>query len=281
MSTDEAIINSTFNNARYFLIFISIQIIYTRLFTFFIDATLKCVERHLLMVIGMRKILTVALVLAFILGTISGYLFPLISRPSKSSNNMNVDTGIMVPALVINVYDKKGKLMKSYVKVGDLPTKNFLKWIMHSLWYSTTVQQVFNGTWTAEDGTTGDPSTAVHGAYYTTVAGKSTIALKIALGNGTTTPTIDDYALANKLVEIPVLWYAFDANSTHMWIEVKATYTATSPINITEVGLFGYMQKAISTNQYWIMLFRDVFSQITLDTDQSIEIRYYVYVRYG
>jgi len=203
----------------------------------------------------------------------------------ESSNNIvnpNLRTGVIVPALQINVYNNDGTLIKSYRKVGDLPTKNFLKWLMHTWWYDNDAVQIINGTWTAEDGTTGTPGdNYYHGAAGTTVAGVDGISLKVVLGNGTTPPTIDDYSLESKLVEAPVTWYKFDANSTHMWIEVKATYTATSPINITEVGLAGYMSNGYGTSRKWSLFFRDVISQISLDVDQTLEIRYYVYVRYG
>jgi len=223
-----------------------------------------------------------AIVLAFALGTTLGLLAPLQSRRAAPALEPGINTGVVVPALVVNVYGEDGSLIYTYAKVGDLPTKNFLKWLMHTWWHSTASIQIYNLTWTAEDGSTGTPyNGATHAGLGTTVAGVSNICLKVALGNGTTSPTIDDYALENKLVEAPVTWYAFDANSTHMWIEVKATYTATSPINITEIGLLGRMSESIGTDDKWFLLFRDVVPQISLDVDQTLEVRYYVYVRYG
>jgi len=231
----------------------------------------------------MKRIVAVAL--AFVLGITLGLLLPLSPRSStQSSNNIassKFRTGVIVPALQIKVYDSDGTLIKSYTKVGDLPTVNFLKWLMYSWWSDRTSIQITNVTWTSEDGYTGQPANGIHGADAEMVAGVSDISLKVVLGNGTTPPTINDNALENKLDEAPVTWYYFDANSTHMWIEVKATYTATSPINITEVGLAGFMNYGYSSTHKWYLLFRDVISQISLDVDQTLEIRYYVYVRYG
>lgn len=229
----------------------------------------------------MKKI--AAIVMAFALGAALGMLGSLSRTPHRASVSFNkIQTGIVVPVLTINVYDKSGALIYTYTKVGDLPTKNFLKWLMNTWWYSSSSIQLTNQSWTAEDGTSGSPGSGnYHAGAQATVAGVSSISLKVALGNGTATPTIDDYALENKLDEAPVTWYCFDANSTHMWIEVKATYTATSPINITEIGLLGYMNYGITTSTKWFLLFRDVVSQITLDTDQTLEVRYYIYVRYG
>ncbi len=234
--------------------------------------------------VDMKRILF-GIASAFIIGIMLGLLHPLPIQPQKhhiSLRNRQPETGVIVPALAIKVYDDQGNLKYAYAKVGDLPTKNFLKWLMHTWWYSSTSIQIYNATWTSEDGASGSPATGyTHGGGSATVAGVSGITLKVALGNGTTTPTIDDYALESKLVEVPVTWYAFDANSTHMWIEVKATYTATSPINITEIGLLGIMYDAIGTTNKWMLLFRDVVPQISLDVDQTLEVRYYVYVRYG
>ncbi len=227
-----------------------------------------------------------ALALAFVLGITLGLLTPLqLNKEQKiASEKPSFDTGVIIPALSISVYDKDGRLIRSFTKVGDLPTKNFLKWLMHTWWYYTSSINIVNGTWTSDDGSSVFPSTgATHGGYYSNVGGVSSITLKVALGNGTTAPTIDDYALESEVDEAPVTYYVFDANSTHMWIEVKATYTATSPINITEIGLFGYMYSGSATSppHRWFLLFRDVISQISLDVDQTLEVRYYIYVKYG
>lgn len=231
----------------------------------------------------MRKVVqAISIVLAFVLGAALGFLIPLNSNNiAETSERSELEIGVIVPALQLKVYDSKGFLVKSYTKVGDLPTVNFLKAIMHSWWYYDDSIQLYNGTWTAEDGTSGYPADNYHAAYSGVVGGVTKISLKIVLGNGTTSPTVDDYALESKLAEAPVTYYKFDMNSTHMWIEVKGSFTATDAINITEVGLALLMDNAISTDYEWILLFRDTISQISLDPDETLEVRYYIYVKYA
>jgi len=255
----------------------------------------------------------VAIVLVFVLGFVFGCLQPLAPSPMQAGEGpvkarvefkltetghttptlevhvyMPTETkptltGYMIPVLELNVYGPDGKLTNSYRKVGDPPTANFIKFIMHAWWFTTGVIQIINGTWTAEDGSSSTPSGNVHGAQYTAVAGINYISLKVVLGNGTTPPAITDHKLANKLVEFPVTWYCFDANSTHMWLKVKGVYThaEASPLNFTEVGLAVYAQDAIGAYEKWMLLFRDVIPEVSLDKDQSIEVRYYIYMRYA
>ncbi|RLE55385.1 MAG: hypothetical protein DRJ40_08000 [Thermoprotei archaeon] len=229
-----------------------------------------------------RKIVTIALaILCFIAGIILGAVINT-GVNNVAEENGNSNSVVIGTFLEVRVYDRDGHLINTFVKTNDLPLKNFLLFIMHSMWFYDTSIQIVNGTWTTEDGSSGMPCDGnPHGAYYTTVAGIEYISVRIELGNGTTPPTINDYKLENKLVDVPVTYYCFDANATHMWLILRGVYTATEEINITEVGLAVYSNYAIGTARKWILLFRDVVPTITLQPDQTLEIRYYIYVRYA
>jgi len=228
---------------------------------------------------GLKSILIVS---AFILGIVLGAVFPFQRSETNTQLNGKIPSGLVVyPELRINVYDKDGNLLHTYKKVGDLPTKNFLLYLLNSWWHTSGSIQLYNNTMVDESGTSRTPgSGCYHSTFYTTVSGVGSISLKVALGSGTTTPTINDYALANKLAEAPVTYYTFSYNSTHMWIAVKATYTASSAISVTEVGLFIYYNYA-STSYAWFMLFRDVIPQVNLASSNTLEVWYYIYIKYA
>jgi len=195
-------------------------------------------------------------------------------------------TGVMVPALRIVIRDWDGSVVNEFTKVGDPPTKYFLLSIIHTAWYNLgaiTFQNITLMVTNESGGVVSVSTSAPHAACGVTVAGVSPVSMKIALGNGTTPPTIDDFRLASKLVDFPVTFYGFGYNSTHMWIAWKGTYTTPSDITFTEVGLFlnqflgGYGAGGCN----WLLLFRDIIPATTLQTQQTIEVWYYIYVRYA
>jgi len=228
---------------------------------------------------GLKSILIVS---AFILGIVLGAVFPFQRSETNTQLNGKIPSGLVVyPELRVNVYDKDGNLLRTYKKVGDLPTKNLLLYLLNSWWYGTGSIQLYNYTMVDESGTSRTPANGCyHSTYFATVSSINGISLKVALGSGTTTPTINDYALANKLAEAPVTYYTFSYNSTHMWIAVKATYTASSATSITEVGLFAYDEYGSSTYA-WFMLFRDVIPQVNLASSNTLEVWYYIYIKYA
>jgi len=190
----------------------------------------------------------------------------------------------MTPVLSITVYDQHRSPVMRYIKVGDLPTANFIKKVLLSNVYevTTTPNVLYNVTFKAEDGSSGKPGSGYHGAYTTIVAGLVGVSVKVALGNGTTPPSIADYALENKLVEFPVRTFGYDANSTHMWVYMRDIYTATSSLTVSEIGLFACSYHLVGSYNKWILLFRDVIDPpITLEPEQSIEVEYRIYIRYA
>jgi len=228
----------------------------------------------------------IGVITIFIIGVSFVYLVSQ-NRIYKNDNSINSDiisTGALIPALSIEVYDSSGNLKYSYTKVGDPPTKNLLLWILHTFWQNRANKEFLVPSWTAETGTSGTPADGYycHGGRDTTVSGVSYMTMKIAIGTGTTPPTINDYKLEYKTAEFGVSRYLFAYNDTHMWIYIRGVYTATASISFQEVGLFGYFYYAINYNDYWIMLFRDVLpNPISLNQGDSMIIGYYIYVRYA
>jgi len=234
---------------------------------------------------GRRTIAVFGIIATIIVAiSIAGYIY--LHNPQKQNViDSNLMTGVIYPVLEITVLDQNNNTVYRYVKVGDPPTKNFLLWIYHTYWYSAGAsKELIYPSWTAEDGLSLTPNSgSVHGAYETSVGGFTYVSLKIAIGTGTTAPTIDDYRLANKIAEFPVIRYEFVYNSTHMWIHLRGVYTAPSTLSVSfqEVGLFGYMDLGGGSRR-WFLLFRDVLpSSITLGPGNSIVIAYNIYVRYA
>ena len=224
----------------------------------------------------MKRIIKVILMVSiFVVGVVLGYINNLSTEDNIISQSTEENHMVMYPVLELRVYDENGNLVKTYTKVGDPPTYNFLKWLYHSTWYTTDYATINNRTWTTTDGTSGIPSSDyMHG-------GDGNYVLKVVLGNGTTPPSPSDYALENQIAGSPVIYYNFESNETHMWIEYRGIYTATDYCNITEIGLIGYMNGAIGTIDRWLLLFRDVVPTISLEPDQSIEVWYRIYVQYA
>jgi len=224
------------------------------------------------------------------LALIAGFLLGALAPPIHSSANMvqpqtmTSDSSI-IPVIDITLYNKDGSIASKYIKAGDPPTLNFIKTTYLSWLYAFRLKNVVNGTdLIAESGSVKMVKDwEYHCAFYDK-SGEFYLtypSLKIAIGSGTTPPSIHDYALENKLAEFPVTFYVVHYNSTHMWFTVMGSYHPSTQMTINEVGLFIYYKYGNSLYD-WFMLFRDVLpSPLTIEKDQTIVVKYSLYVKYS
>ncbi len=217
---------------------------------------------------------------AFILGVALGHVV-FHHQPERNINQLQ---GVIVPVLSLDVYDAEGRLVKSIVKVGDPPTLNFIKILLHIFWNQEENKEIHNRTVVAMDGSSYTVGEGGHSVYYGTVAGVAVVSAKVILGNGTTPFSIDQYALSGTWTQdVPVHYYAAYYNSTHMWTLYEATWTNNlgADKDVTEVGLAIYWYYS-GTVAKWFLIFRDVLSNpVTVPDGGALVVRYYIYVRYG
>ncbi|MGC9086755.1 MAG: hypothetical protein ACP5IT_11235 [Thermoproteota archaeon] len=231
------------------------------------------------------KKLLVASFIAFLVGLSIG----LAPHILVAKQNNELPQGAIIPVLEIKVFDQNGKLIKAYTKVGDPPTFNFIKIVLqHNLWgCSTTNKNLYNTSVVNDAGTAvGVGSASGPGARFyveATVAGVANQQMKIKIGSGTTAFSPSQYNLQGTWIQ-DVLMNTFVSyyNSTHMWSVFQGTWTntGTSSVTVTEAGLFIYWVYS-SSSYAWFMLFRDVFSAVTVPSNGAITITYTIYVRYA
>lgn len=100
----------------------------------------------------------------------------------------------------------------------------------------------------------------------------STIGIGVALGSGTTPPTIDDYKMENAIttnLNAGGVTRSFNANTSNSSLTVvqPIVNTGTNTITISEIGLFG--KKSPTSTYGCILLSRDVITPVTIAPNES------------
>lgn len=136
--------------------------------------------------------------------------------------------------------DADGNVVDSYLKVGDLPTKNFgyAMALMFGSYQGMSILSTYNNTWMKD--VTGiqrslnvfpTPGVAQHDYISTTYA-------RIGWGSGTTAATVDDFELDTKDTWDTIDQVTYYENTTHMWTKMQMTHEFTTGVTINEVGLY-------------------------------------------
>jgi hypothetical protein len=204
-------------------------------------------------------------VLSGLSGLAAGIILALIAMnvitPPAAAINDNPSIGVL---LTIDVYGPDGSLKQHYVKEGDLLLKNWIAlqqyWFMYNPDSNTGINPKNTG------GTVGDCS-------YWQTNGNSGYKADIVLGNGTTSPAIDDYTLNNKLVTFDISSINIMTSGNDMNLSITGSWVADSSYNITEVGL--EIRAYCGANAYPLLIFRDVLATpITLNAQDTISVTY-------
>ena len=202
---------------------------------------------------GIVAVIAVALVVLNV-GTPAG----MVAGPHDS---MRTSLGVK---LVIQVHHADGST-QTYVKEGDLVMKNFANLLINMMIMGT---QDPDGDYTFVN-TAGSSTYAVDFNEGTTAV--------IAIGNGTTTPTLNDYNLSSEVVSFPVQDADIIINGNNMTIDIFGSYVVNNAVNVTEVGL-----ATLLTNAGRVLLFHDVLpSPIQLNAGDGITIHYYINIYNG
>jgi len=194
-------------------------------------------------------------------------------------NNIKPAKGVTIRAqnnLIITIKRANGET-QTIVKKGDPWTANFAKLILNILLgghHGGTAQ-----AWTYTDGSTGTMIDTDAIGFNPTFA--------IAIGNGTTPFSVDDYTLSNQITlnDVPSDYIAFSDNGTCYNINATSSFTVSYAVNITEVGLLIKVDSDISgsgTTANYILLSRDLLdTPVHLEANDTISVQYVIYFSYG
>ena len=226
--------------------------------------------------------LVLIIVFALLVGGLGIWYQP---KPVSPAENLEISLDKAVnklsPELTVRVYDSMGNLKTVIVKEDDLVLNNFKLWL--SAWLGTTTASATASTNTLKD--TSNQDRVVTGKKWSTsyiytwcdsASGTGNKGGIMALGTGTTAPTVSDYgcetiygAFVNLDTTAPVY------NSTTGEIVVVNTFSITDTVSISEVVL-GYNWVGPSTTAYSFALFRDTFSPISVENGDTVAIAYVI-----
>jgi len=182
--------------------------------------------------------------------------------------------------VTLKVYRSDGRV-ETYQKVGDPWTQNLMAALANFLFgrYNTNPLTLY-----ARDGTA---KTQVE-TEYTTPAGTNLHNidpyLAIGIGSGTASPTFYDVDLSNliALIDVAASGVSVTDNGTHIIASYTVSYTASSAVTVSEVGLY-WKAADYNTNTYRYYLFaRDVLSSpISLAANDVLAVTYTVAFKYN
>ncbi len=155
-----------------------------------------------------------------------------------------VDLGNAITVIVEIKHYSDGRLVEEYKKVGDPLTRNFI-----AIVYNTFFAQYYRGSplpVKTTDGVVWDDF-ILDTAYNSKIQGAY-----IAVGNGTGSPSFEDYKLFNQIAIKKVDYIDSKVNVTHYLAEVKATITADRNMTVSEVGLL------LKYNYKYVLLAHDI-----------------------
>ncbi len=172
--------------------------------------------------------------------------------------------GLMDVILTIKHYDAETKTTHTYVKTGDLLTKNF----------AIILVNCFRG---AEGvGTLRPTDTNGNLRYlyddYDYYVGVFSPCAWIAIGTGTGSPSPSDYKLQNQITKKYIGSHGLSKSGTALNITVSVTFTFDSSYSITEAGLI--IECHQDTSSYPYLIARDVFPAVEVSSGDVLTVTY-------
>ena len=179
--------------------------------------------------------------------------------------------------ITIKVYRSDGRV-ETYQKVGDPWTQNLMAAMANLLFgrYNTNPLTLY-----ARDGTT---KTQVETEYSYSGGNNIDPYLAIGIGSGSASPSFYDVDLSNlvALIDVVAAGASVTDNGTHIVASYTVSYTATSAVTVSEIGLY-WKAADYNTNTYRYYLFaRDVLSSpIALLANDVLAVTYTVAFKYN
>jgi hypothetical protein len=218
----------------------------------------------------------VAAALLILLAVAGAYAFTAIqSKPREKPLAAEVP---LTNIVTLKVYRSDGRV-ETYQKVGDPWTQNLMAALANFLFgrYNTNPLTLY-----ARDG---QVKTQVETEYVTSYATNNIDPyLAIGIGSGTASPTFYDIDLSNliALIDVAASGVSVTDNGTHIVASYSVSYTASSAVTVSEVGLY-WKAADYNTITYRYYLFaRDVLSTpISLAANDVLAVTYTVAFQYS
>jgi hypothetical protein len=220
----------------------------------------------------------VAAALLTLLAVIGAYAFTAI-QPKPREKPLTAEVPL-VNIVTLTVYRSDGRV-ETYQKVGDPWTQNLMAAMANFLFgrYYTNPLALF-----ARDGTT---KTQVETEY--TYAGTTSYTnidpyLAIGIGSGTVSPSFYDVDLSNliALIDVAASGASVTDNGTHIVASFTVSYTASSAVTVSEVGLYWKAADYYTITYRYYLFARDVLSTpISLAANDVLAVTYTVAFKYN
>ena len=175
--------------------------------------------------------------------------------------------------LEVRAYDRAGNLIATRTEQADLVVKNLRRLISYLL-----QRDVINHTATDIGGANRTISiwrTASSKTYYPFcfVSTVSLDQIRMAVGTGTISPSVDDYALGSEVAAGTSPTKTFiEAADYSATLYYAMSFTLASAADITEAGIwFAY---ATADGEKWHMFARDTFAAVSVPAGGTISVTY-------
>jgi type II secretory pathway pseudopilin PulG len=225
---------------------------------------------------GKRIALGIAFTVLVLASIIASVVFLNAQNKQILEKNLNLNVRI-ANTLTLTVHRANGKV-ETYVKEGDPWERNFFYLIVNSFfgrYYISpyTIYKTDGSTFTQPDWEDiGTSSTS----YYPMLA--------IGIGSGTVSFSPYDYELSVLVQRANVTSanFVFNDNGTHIVETASASFTASSAVTISEVGL--YWEGFVFNGGYkyiYVLIARDLITAISLAVGDAVTVTYTITVPYN
>jgi hypothetical protein len=217
----------------------------------------------------------VAAALLTLLAVAGAYAFTAI-QPKPRERPLAAEVPLL-NIVTLKVYRSDGRV-ETYQKVGDPWTQNLMAALANLLFgrYNTNPLTLY-----ARDG---NAKTQVETEYTSTSGNNIDPYLAIGIGSGSASPSFYDVDLSNliALIDVAASGASVTDNGTHIVASYSVSYTASSAVTVSEVGLY-WKAADYNTNTYRYYLFaRDVLSPpISLAANDVLAVTYTVAFKYN
>jgi hypothetical protein len=223
---------------------------------------------------GKRVALGIAFMALVLVSIIASVVF--LNAQNKQILEKNINLNVRIAnTLTLTVHRANGKV-ETYVKEGDPWGRNFFCLIVNSFF-----GRYYNSPYTIykTDGTTfTQPDWENIGSYM----GFNPL-LAIGIGSGTASFSPYDYELSVLVqrADVTSANFVLNDNGTHIVETASASFTASSAVTISEVGLYWKGYQFSTATAFYVLIARDLITSIILASGDAITVTYTITVPYN